>query len=48
MSLQKPKAVHVASKLEYSTAGREVQVHWVSIHEVTESGTRRLKHGLMK
>jgi len=34
MSLQKPKAVHTAaSKLQYTAAGREVQVDWRDINE---------------
>jgi len=48
MCLQKPKAVHTASKGQYSAVGGEVQVAWDGIHGWRMGGTRRSIHRFVK
>jgi len=36
MSPHKPKPVHAASKQQYTVAGREVQVPWDGIHDISD------------
>ena len=48
MSLKTPKAVYSSSERKYLVAGGDLQGRWGWYSRVTEVGTNRLKHGLVK
>jgi len=48
VSIKTPKAVCSASERKYTAAGGDVQLPWRWYSRVTEVGTKRLIHGLVK